>query len=268
VSPGEGSLESEGVTLDDSAGFGNRPRAGPESGYTCVMRRLALFARAPIEGQVKSRLSPALPPAAAAAFYAGMLGDAMDALAAARADERLVYWAGPPGGVPFDVHSRAQVEGDLGDRLTAAFDDLVFAPGDHALVIGSDIPGLTAAHIDGAFAVLDRHDVVLGPSRDGGYWCVGLTWKDPELFRDIPWGTSEVLMRTAQRVVDGNRRVGYADWLDDLDTPAGLAGLLAMIAAGLPACGPRAHAALQAAGLAPAWHAATGAVGASSRFGP
>lgn len=216
---------------------------------------------------MKSRLSPALPAGLAAAFYAGMLADAMDVLAAAQADERLVYWAGPPGEVPFGVQSRAQVEGDLGDRLTAAFDDLIFAPGDHTLVVGSDVPGLDGAHIDRAFAALERHDVVLGPSRDGGFWCVGLTWKDPELFRDIPWGASDVLMRTAQRVVDGNRRVGYADWLDDLDTPAGLAELLAYLAAGVPACGPHARAALLAAGLVPGWNAtsATSAAAESSR---
>jgi rSAM/selenodomain-associated transferase 1 len=233
------------------------------------MRRLALFARAPIEGQVKSRLSPALPPAMATALYAGLLADSLDTLARSTADERLVYWSGPPGEVPFDVHSRTQAEGGLGDRLAAAFDDLVFAPGDKALIVGSDVPGLDPAHIEAAYALLERHDVVLGPSRDGGFWCVGLTWKDAEMFRDIPWGTSEVLMRTAQRAHDSNRQIAYTEWLDDLDTPAELALLTAMLAAGLPACGPRTHAALQAAGLVPAWHAVkVSAAEASSRPSP
>ena len=219
------------------------------------MRRIALFARAPIEGQVKTRLSPALPARLAATLYGGMLADALDTLARTAADERLVYWSGAAGEVPFDVHSRMQAQGDLGARLAAAFDDLVFAPGDHALVVGSDVPGLTPEHIASAYAVLDRHDVVLGPSRDGGFWCVGLTWKDPELFRDIPWGTSEVLFRTAQRAHADNRRVAYADWLDDLDAPSGLAQLCGLLAAGLPACGPHLHAALRSAGMIPAWHA-------------
>lgn len=217
------------------------------------MRRLALFARAPVAGHVKSRLSPALPPRLAASLYAGLLADSLDTLAGAVADERLVYWDGPPGPVPYGVQSRSQVEGDLGTRLGAAFDDLVFAPGDHALIVHSDVPGLTPAAIEAAYAVLARNDVVLGPSRDGGYWCAGLTWKDEGIFSGVPWGTPETLMRTAQRAHDSNRRVAYAEWLDDLDTPAELAALVAMLAAGLPACGPHAQAELRAAGLVPDW---------------
>ena len=221
------------------------------------MRRLALFARPPIEGQVKRRLSPALPARLAAEVYSGLLADALDTLSRSRADERLVYWAGPPREVSVDVHSRSQAEGDLGERLTAAFDDLIFAPGDHALVLGSDVPGLDATHVDDAFAALDRHDIVLGPARDGGYWCIGLTWKDPELFRDIPWSTSQVLARTVERATETNRKVAFAQWLDDLDTPADLASLIGVTAAGRLACGPHAHVALEAVGCIPAWLGAT-----------
>jgi hypothetical protein len=232
------------------------------------VRRLALFARAPLEGQVKSRLSPALPPRLAASVYAGLLADSLDTIARSSADERLVYWAGPAGEVPYGVSSRQQVEGDLGTRLGAAFDDLVFAPGDHALIVGSDVPGLTPAHIEAAYAVLARHDVVLGPSRDGGYWCVGLTWKDEGIFSDIPWGTPQTLMRTAQRAHDSNRRVAYTEWLDDVDTPAELAALVALLAAGYPTCGPHTHAALQAAGLVPGWRATAPAAEVSSPSSP
>ncbi len=219
------------------------------------MRRLAVFARAPLEGHVKRRLSPALPARLAAMLYAGMLGDTIDALLRSTADERLLYWDGAPAEIPYELHSRAQVPGDPGTRLAAAFDDLIFAPGDHALLVASDVPGMTPAHVDAAFAVLERHDVVLGPSRDGGFWCVGLTWKDPEIFRDIPWGTPEAMYQVAARAHATNRHVAYADWLDDLDTPSQLAQLCGLVAAGQPACGPRMHAALQGAGLAPAWNA-------------
>jgi len=204
---------------------------------------------------VKLRLSPALPARVAAMLSAGMLADAIDTLVRSAADERLVFWNGAAAEVPYDVHSRAQVAGDLGARIAGAFEDLIFAPGDHALIVASDVPGLTPAHIAAAYAVLDRHDVVLGPSRDGGFWCVGLTWKDPEIFQGVPWGTPETLLRTAQNAHALNRHVAYADWLDDLDTPAGLAQLCGLVAAGQPACGPHLHAALQGAGLVPAWHA-------------
>ena len=234
------------------------------------MRRLALFARAPVEGLVKSRLSPALPSRLAASLYAGLLADAFEALARAGADERLVYWAGPPGESPFDVHVRAQSEGDLGARLAAAFEDLLFASGDHALVLGSDVPGLAAAHIDAAFAALDRHDVVLGPARDGGYWCIGLTRTAPELFRDIPWSTPEVLQRTLERAHETNRTVAFTPPLDDLDTPADLAFLAGALASGRRACSRHGHAALAAMGLVPDWLGANASAAeeASSRSAP
>jgi glycosyltransferase A (GT-A) superfamily protein (DUF2064 family) len=106
---------------------------------------------------------------------------------------------------------------------------------------------------------------VLGHSRDGWFWCVWLTWKDPHLFRGIPWGSSEVLLRTAQRAHAGNRRVAYADWLDDVDTPADLAALCSLLAAGQRACGPRLHAVLQAAGMVPGWHSAPASGATSER---
>ncbi len=221
------------------------------------MRRVALFARAPLPGQVKTRLSPALSAPLAAAVYAGLLADATRAMADAHADERFVYWAGASGAVPRDVHSRSQRGDDLGERLAAAFDELITAPGDTALVLGSDTPTLTPAHVDDAFGLLARHDLVLGPTGDGGYWCVGLARRAPELFRDIPWSTHRVLEATLARARDAGLSVALTSPLDDLDTPRDLARLVGALAAGCDACGTHARAALAAAGFVPEWRAAT-----------
>jgi hypothetical protein len=232
------------------------------------MRRLGLFARPPVAGSVKTRLSPALPPALAASLYRALLDDTFAVMRRASADQRVVFWAGEAGEAPPDFETREQSAGDLGTRLAAAFDDLLFATGDHALVLGSDSPGLTAAHVDEAFAQLERFDVVLGPAADGGYWCVGLTCRTPELFEDIPWSTPAVLERTMERARTAVRSVGLTVPLADLDTPADLARLVGARAAGadsretgrgVPGTrdprgpGPAVLAALVAMGLAPEW---------------
>jgi rSAM/selenodomain-associated transferase 1 len=216
------------------------------------MRRLAVFARSPVPGRVKSRLSPALPARCAAALYAGLLADTFRVAAGARADERWASWADEPGPAPGGILARTQRGEDLGERLRNTFEDLLRNETDRALVVGSDTPALEAADLDRAFAALETHDVVVGPTLDGGYWCIGLGRSAPELFRDIPWSTRDVLTRTLVRAHGAGLRVATVSMLADLDTPHDLALLLGAIAAGEPACGPSARAALHALGMLPA----------------
>lgn len=219
------------------------------------MRRLAIFARAPVTGQVKSRLSPALPPPLAARLYGALLADAFAAATAARVDERWVYWADSAGEVPARFLAARQRGADLGDRLHEAFATLAREATDRVLVIGSDTPPLTPAHLDQAFAELETHDVVIGPTVDGGYWGIGLRAPAPSLFEDIPWSTREVLTRTLVRAHGAGLRVATVATLEDLDTPNDLALLVGALVAphGLArGCGPRARAALTEMGLAPA----------------
>jgi rSAM/selenodomain-associated transferase 1 len=215
------------------------------------MRRLAVFARAPVAGRVKSRLSPALPAPLAASLYRGLLADALAIATSVRADERSVYWADEPGEAPVGFDARAQLGADLGERLRHACDELLPGGGDAALILGSDTPPLTPAHVEAAFTALETHDVVLGPTLDGGYWCIGLKRPVPELFRDIPWSTREVLTRTLVRAHGAGLAVATVATLADLDTPLDVAQLVGALAAGEPACGPAARAALHAMGMLP-----------------
>ena len=221
------------------------------------MRRLALFARPPVPGRAKTRLSPALPSALAAAVSAALVEDSASAVAAARAHERSVWWAEPPGEVSVaGLHAHLQVGHDLGERLVHTFGVLLRSSADRALVVGSDTPGLEPAHLDHAFSLLDAHDVVLGPARDGGYWCIGLRKLSAALFRDIPWSTSGVLEATLARAREAGLAVAPADTLDDLDTPADLARVIGELARARQPIGPALRAALGRIGLAPATPAA------------
>src|SRR6266487_3742697 len=99
------------------------------------MRRLAVFARPPLPGRVKTRLSPALPPALACGLHRAMIDDTLVTGRRAGADQRVLFWADDPGAGPepegFSV--RLQQGSDLGARLEHAFRGLL--AGDAAAVI-------------------------------------------------------------------------------------------------------------------------------------
>lgn len=220
------------------------------------MRTLALFARRPIPGEVKTRLSPALPAELAAYLYRAMLADALAAAAAAEPDRLILYWAssGPPveglplpGGLAF----AEQAPGDLGARLAAAFAELLVQPADRAVVMGADCPDLDAAVIREAFAALDEHDVVLGPARDGGYYLIGLRRPAPALFADVSWGSQQVLAETLTRAERAGLSVARLASRADLDTPADLVAFAARRAVSAPGAGHHTEAALRAIGLMP-----------------
>ncbi|MBI5711094.1 MAG: TIGR04282 family arsenosugar biosynthesis glycosyltransferase [Candidatus Eisenbacteria bacterium] len=219
------------------------------------MRRILVFARRPAPGRVKTRLSPALPADLACALYRGMLRDALDAAAGCAAGERLLYWDEPGGDeelpVPAGLAQRVQSGADLGERLTSAFAAALSAPGDRAVAIGADCPGLAADRLEAAFAGLQAHDAVLGPTGDGGYYLVGLARAAPALFAGVEWSTPRVLEQTLERARAAGLTMRTLGRLDDLDTPAGLARWVAGAAVAPPAHARHTLAALRGMGLLP-----------------
>ncbi len=212
-----------------------------------------MFARPPVAGRVKTRLSPALPAAHTARLYAALLADTLAAAAAAPAARRVVYWREPPGdqaAPPAGFESRVQVGDDLGARLASAARELL-AGGHRAMLVGSDCPGLTPESLAGAAAALETDECVIGAAADGGYWLIGLGREAPELFEGIDWSTDRVLRQTLARAADRGLSVTELPALADLDTPDDLARLIGRLAAGEPeACGPRLLEALRALSLA------------------
>ncbi|MBP8137171.1 MAG: TIGR04282 family arsenosugar biosynthesis glycosyltransferase [Candidatus Eisenbacteria bacterium] len=216
------------------------------------MNRLGVFARHPVAGTVKTRLSPALPAALAARLYEAMLADTRAEAAACDA-ARTWWWA--DGGAPLAdpaFEERAQEGGSLGERLAHAM--TAMRCGDarsRAVIVGSDCPALVAGHLRDAFAALAHTDVVLGPATDGGYWLVGARRECDALFHDVPWSTPDVLRVTRERAAAEGWRVATLGVLPDLDEPDDVVALVAALAAGNErACGPALRAALNEAGLA------------------
>lgn len=184
-------------------------------------RTVVVMARRPRRGEVKTRLAAGLGAEAARSFYARSLkrllkrlaGDrrwhAVLAVTPAREARRGVLWT---RGLP----CFAQVSGDLGNRMQAAFDAMPEGP---VVLVGSDIPDLTARHVAQAFRALERGDAVFGPSGDGGYWLVGIApqLRDAALFKDVRWSSEHALEDTLKGLPAG-ARVARLDVLADIDT--------------------------------------------------
>jgi len=191
--------------------------------------RVMVFAKAPTPGEAKTRLIPALGAAGAAALHRRLV---MHCLRAAR-ESRLgpvELWCAPDTSDPFfrecerrlGANLRAQGKGDLGARMQRAFESAL-ARAARAILVGSDIPALSARYLRDADQALVRgDDAVIGPAEDGGYALIGLSRCDPELFRDVPWGGPEVLAETRRRLAALSWRSSELPVLWDVDRPEDL----------------------------------------------
>jgi hypothetical protein len=190
-----------------------------------------VFFKAPVPGLVKTRLIPRFGALRATRLYQAMAGDLLDRLAtltraeleirfAPAREEALVRdWLG--GRYPL-VPQRGR---DLGARMAAAFGAAFRARRTRCVIVGSDVPGLSARLVATALDRLEREDVVVGPSHDGGYYLVGLREPHRELFTEMPWSTERVLAETVRRAVMGGLKVHLLPALGDIDVPADVARL-------------------------------------------
>jgi rSAM/selenodomain-associated transferase 1 len=187
------------------------------------MRRdtLIVFARAPRLGAVKRRLARGIGAMAALRFHRGQLAALLAAVArdrrwrtvlAVTPDRARARW-------PLHVKRRPQGGGDLGARMGRAL-----APHRRAVLVGCDIPGISASDIAAAFRALGRADAVFGPSEDGGYWLVGLGPRRPARpFAAVRWSSEHTLGDTLANFQ--GRRIALLRTLRDVDTAEDLAAL-------------------------------------------
>ena len=170
--------------------------------------RLAVFARAPVLGKVKSRLAISIGEHAALNCYRKLLDNTVEAVMPFESE---IWIAGDPDELSWarGLTVRRQGIGDLGIRMLAAFTDGV------NVLVGTDIPAISARYIERAFAMMEEHDIVVGPTEDGGYWLLAMHEPHETLFHEIEWGTNSVLTSTLVRAQ--NLSVGLCDVLWDVD---------------------------------------------------
>ena len=183
--------------------------------------RMIVFARYPRPGACKTRLIPALGPEGAANLHRHLtertvrvLGESGLPVTVAFTGEeasRFADWLGP------DVVLVEQVDGGLTERLLACLNP---AP---VIYFGADTPDLAPHHVEAAIAALERHDVVIGPAEDGGYYLIGMRRALPELLTDMPWSTDQVLPETLARLDRSGITPVMLEMLADCDRPEDLA---------------------------------------------
>ena len=118
-------------------------------------------------------------------------------------------------------------QGDtLGDRMAHAFATLFARGYRHVFLVGTDVPSLPLTHYRDAVQSLTRHDLVLGPATDGGYYLIGMTAPHPDLFVDIPWSTDQVTALTQQKAAAAGLRTALLPVWSDVETLDNLQALI------------------------------------------
>jgi uncharacterized protein len=206
-------------------------------------RVLVIMAKAPRPGEVKTRLTASLSPQAVTDFYCCLFDDTLT-LARSLGDVEVAIMC--PAS---DVKELAQLarnqanviaqkgEG-LAAGLTSVFAHLAEGHQRRIIAFNSDSPHLPRSVLEGAFETLAAHDVVVGPTYDGGYYLVGAKASYPTLFANDGMGTSSALARFLARARALELSVGFADSFYDIDVEEDLTRLAAELRLA-PARAPR-----------------------------
>ncbi|HEY0025043.1 MAG TPA: TIGR04282 family arsenosugar biosynthesis glycosyltransferase [Longimicrobium sp.] len=184
---------------------------------------ILVFVRAPEAGRVKTRLAASIGAEAALRVYRRLAEHAVrEALDVAGAEVRVHFtpadaeapvraWLGDgPALLP-------QADGDLGERMRDAFAQAFSDGHRRVVIIGSDLPEMRAELLRRAISLLDDHQAVIGPARDGGYYLLGLMGLVEGLFEGIAWSTPGVLQATLERLEAAGITPALLEPLTDVD---------------------------------------------------
>jgi rSAM/selenodomain-associated transferase 1 len=184
--------------------------------------KLIVFVKAPREGAVKTRLAATVGTRKACAVYQELVETLLRRIEAIKSVElRFTPDDAGPEIQPW-LHAgwtvQPQGDGDLGARLSRAFEESFAAGAERVVIIGSDCAEINSADIRTAWKELRTHEVVIGPAIDGGYWLIGLRSAQRPLFEDIAWSGDQVMGQTLQRARILGLRIQLLRILADIDT--------------------------------------------------
>lgn len=220
--------------------YKKRKTASPPSNRssTPATDALVIMTKAPIPGEVKTRLCPPLTPDEAATLHGSFVLDEIERSRDAIKDQslrvhRYLGCAPSPDHAFFRVLEARQgvtlipqIGDDLGARMNHAF-DTVFQQGyQRAIMVGTDLPDLPPTSYDEALELLVDHDLVLGPASDGGYYLIGMKRSIPNIFSNMPWSTDQVAALTIERATALGLSYAFLPPLNDIDCLEDLLSLI------------------------------------------
>ncbi|WKN44116.1 TIGR04282 family arsenosugar biosynthesis glycosyltransferase [Tunicatimonas pelagia] len=182
---------------------------------------LIIFAKVPELGKAKTRLAADVGDEPALEVYRELLAHTQR-VTLPLSQDKIVYYT--PHIVTDDqwendhFQKALQAEGDLGERMRLATAQGFNQGYSRICIIGTDCLDLTTKHLTEAFATLHEHDVVLGPSQDGGYYLLGMNQLYSSLFFDKAWSTESVADDTRQDVQEQKLSLKELPTLNDIDT--------------------------------------------------
>jgi uncharacterized protein len=194
--------------------------------------QLIVMAKAPVPGQAKTRLIPALGAGGAARLAARLLDHTLQEARAAQLGRVILACAPDTTHAAFTAAAQhrgvalvPQGDGDLGARMQRQFERAFAHGAGRVIVIGTDAPALGTALLRRAADALADDDAVFVPAADGGYALIGLRRVLPSLFDAMPWSTNTVMATTRERLSQAGMRHVELPPVHDIDEPADLAHL-------------------------------------------
>lgn len=194
------------------------------SDYKYPSAKIIVFAKAPVEGKVKTRLASSIGDAAALRFHEQMLERTLAMVCEYKIASVELHVAGNPDhpliqslSRQYDVIIRTQQGCDLGEKMHHALEQSLV---DHrySILIGTDCPVMNVDYLANALTALVRgQDAVLGPAEDGGYVLIGARQLNKDWFSDIAWGGRHVLEQCRQKIKEGGAKLEELQMLWDVD---------------------------------------------------
>jgi rSAM/selenodomain-associated transferase 1/rSAM/selenodomain-associated transferase 2 len=183
-----------------------------------------IFAKFPEEGEVKTRLAKTIGYEKATTIYKKLAEHSFSEVKKLNTVSRYLFftnelnrekiskWAG----LGFSFYP--QSNGNLGEKMKTAFSKVFTKGSNKTIIIGSDLPDISKSLISKAFKDLDNNDIIIGPSKDGGYYLLGMNKFYPELFDHISWSTELVLEQTIAQARLLSLKFTLLEELNDIDT--------------------------------------------------
>ena len=182
---------------------------------------LMIFVKNVVEGRVKTRLARSVGAEKAVDIYRRLLDYTREVVSPLGCHKQVWYSRAIENDDGWtDCEKKRQQGEGLGERMSYAFRAAFEAGYEKAVIIGSDCATIETSLIEKAFEELEDSDIVLGPSRDGGYYLLGMKSYHPQLFEEIDWSTGKVLRQTLERVKSRDHSYELLTELNDVDTLA------------------------------------------------
>ena len=163
------------------------------------MTALAVIAKAPVAGRVKTRLCPPCTPVEAAALAEAAIADTLAAVRATAVDRRVLILDGEPGSWVGDgIEVIAQRGAGLDERLAAAFEDI----GEPTFLVGMDTPQVTPDLLAQGLRAIEEHPSAIGRAPDGGYWSIGLRRPDRRALEGVPMSRADTASAQVARLAE------------------------------------------------------------------